>query len=135
MTTNIFVNLSVKDLAKSMDFFKALGFTFNKQFTDETAACMIVSETSYVMLLTEEKFREFTKKPIANAKETTEALIAFSVESRDKVKEMVEKALVQGGVRYNEPKDYGFMYQDAFADLDGHQWEVLYMDPNFVEKQ
>lgn len=130
----IFVNLPIKDLEKTKAFFTGLGFTFNAQFSDDTAVAMVISETIYAMLLTEKKFAEFTKKPIANAKEATEVLLALSCESREKVKEMVEKALALGGTRYSEPKDHGFMYQDAFADLDGHQWEVFYMDPSFVQK-
>jgi predicted lactoylglutathione lyase len=129
MPTKIFVNLPVKDLGKSMDFFKSLGFSFNPQFTDETAACMVVSEDIYVMLLTNEKFKEFTPKEICDATRSTEVLVALSCESRPVVDDFVRKAIGAGGsTTYNDPKDYGFMYAHGFQDLDGHIWEVVYME-------
>jgi uncharacterized protein len=128
MPTKIFVNLPVKDLGKSMDFFKSLGFSFNPQFTDETAACMVVSEDIYVMLLTNEKFKEFTPKEICDATRSTEVLVALSCESRPVVDDFVRKAIGAGGSTYNDPKDYGFMYAHGFQDLDGHIWEVFYME-------
>ncbi len=133
-TRNIFVNLPVKDLKRSMDFFAKLGFGFNPQFTDETAACMVVSPDIYVMLLTEKKFAAFTPKTIADAKNTSEVLVALSSESRDEVDEMVQKAVAGGGSIYADPKDYGFMYQHGFQDPDGHIWELIYMDPNAVQQ-
>ncbi len=135
MTTKIFVNLPVKDLQKSMTFFQHLGFTFNPQFTDETAACMVISESIFAMLLTYPKFQQFTKKEIADATKTTEVLIALDAENRQAVQEMVHKATEAGGSIYAEAQDHGWMYQHSFADLDGHQWEVLYMDINVLPKE
>lgn len=134
MSTKIFVNLPVKNLAASMTFFQHLGFSFNPQFTDETAACMVISDDIFAMLLTEEKFQSFTPKPISNAKQSTEVLIALSCESREAVTAMVEKAVAAGGSTYAEPKDYGFMLQHGFEDLDGHIWEVAYMDPSAINQ-
>src|SRR5262245_61984236 len=130
MATKIFVNLPVKDLKKSIEFFTKLGFTFNAQFTDETATCMIVSEDIYVMLLTHAKFKTFTPKSICDATKSTEVLVCLSWESRKKVDELVRKAVAGGGTTYNEPKDHGFMYQHGFQDLDGHIWELIYMEPS-----
>jgi predicted lactoylglutathione lyase len=133
MATKIFVNLPVKDLKQSIEFFTKLGFRFNQQFTDETATCMIVTDDIFVMLLTEEKFKTFTPKAICDAKKSTEVLVALSYDSRPEVDEMVRKALAAGGSTYNEPQDHGFMYAHGFQDLDGHIWEVFYMDPSFVK--
>jgi uncharacterized protein len=132
MSRKLFVNLPVKDLNKSIAFFTALGFTFNPQFTDETATCMIISEENYAMLLTHEKFASFSPNPISDAKKSTEVIIAMDCGSRDEVTAMTKKAIDAGGTRYSEPKDHGFMLQDGFQDLDGHIWEVFYMDPSFV---
>lgn len=134
MSTKIFVNLPVKNLDASMTFFKHLGFSFNPQFTDETAACMVISDDIFAMLLTEEKFQSFTPKPVSNAKQSTEVLIALSCDSREAVTAMVEKAVAAGGSTYAEPKDYGFMLQHGFEDLDGHIWEVAYMDPSAINQ-
>jgi uncharacterized protein len=128
VSTKIFVNLPVKNLEKSMDFFKALGFSFNPQFTDETAASMIISDDIYAMLLTHQKFKEFTRKEIADATKTTEVLIALSMESRDKVDSFVDKALSSGATKAREPADHGFMFERSFNDLDGHIWEIFHMD-------
>lgn len=128
MPTKLFVNLPVKDLQKSIDFFTKLGFTFNPQFTDEKATCMIISEEAFAMLVTEEFFKTFTKKGIADTTTTTEVINALSAESKEKVNEMIETAVAAGGVEYREPQDHGWMYARSFQDLDGHQWEVLYMD-------
>lgn len=130
MAKQIFVNLPVKDLKKSMGFFTKLGFTFNPQFTDDNAACMIIGENIYSMLLMEKFFKGFTKKEISDAKKTTEVLIAIDAESREKVDELIRKAVAAGGTIYRDPDDHGWMYSHSFADLDGHQWEVLYMDTN-----
>ena len=130
MATKIFVNLPVKDLNKSIEFFTKLGFSFNQQFTDETATCMIVTDDIFVMLLTEEKFKTFTPKEICDTKKYTEALVCLSLENRAKVDEMVRKAVAAGGTTYNEPQDHGFMYGHGFQDLDGHIWELIYMDPS-----
>ena len=135
MATKIFVNLPVKDLPKTKDFFEKLGFKFNPQFTDETGGCMVVSEEAYVMLLTHPKFKEFAPQTIADANKSTEVLVALSCESRGKVDEMVAKAVAGGGRTYSNPKDYGFMYGHGFQDLDGHVWEVFYMDPSAVKPQ
>ena len=112
-----------------MDFFSKLGFTFNLQFTDEKAACLIINDGSiYAMLLTESFFKKFTKKEIADATKTTEVLIALDMDSKEKVDEMVKKAIEAGGSTYADPQDHEWMYQHSFADPDGHQWELLYMD-------
>lgn len=129
MAKQIFVNLPVKSLKKSIDFFTQLGFTFNPQFTDETATCMIVGDNIFVMLLTEEKFKTFTPKQICDATKSTEVLVCISSESREKVDEMVRKAVAAGGTTYREPRDHGFMYEHGFQDLDGHIWEIVFMDP------
>ena len=134
MPTMMFVNLPVKDLNRTVEFFTKLGFKFNPQFTDETATCMIVSETIFVMLLTEAKFQTFTPKAISNAKQSTEVLVSFALESRQAVEEMVQKAVAAGGSTYAEASDYGFMYQHGFEDLDGHIWEFFYMDPNHIDQ-
>ncbi|SER55034.1 hypothetical protein SAMN04487944_10618 [Gracilibacillus ureilyticus] len=128
----IFVNLPVKDLKKSMDFFKKIGFTFNPQFTNESAACMVINEHIYSMLLVEDHFKTFTNKTIINTEKETEAILSLSVTSKEEVDELVEKALQAGGKISSEAKDYGFMYQRGFQDTDGHLWEVLYMDMNAV---
>ena len=134
MPTKIFVNLPVKDLTKSMRFFTKLGFTFNRQFTDETAACMIVGEDIFVMLLTEDKFKTFIPKQICDATKSTEVLLCLSLESREGVNEMVRKAIAAGGTTYNEPQDLGFMYGHGFQDLDGHIWELIYMEPSAIKE-
>ncbi|HTM65880.1 MAG TPA: VOC family protein [Flavipsychrobacter sp.] len=129
MVTKIFVNLPVKDLRKSMEFFSRLGYSFNPQFTDEKAACMVISDGCiYAMLIIEPFFQTFTKKKIADAQTSTEVLIALDAQSREEVNETVKKAVAAGGSVYREPEDHGWMYGHSFADLDGHQWEVLYMD-------
>ena len=134
MATKIFVNLPVKNLSKSIEFFTRLGYTFNPQFTDETAASMIVSEDIYIMLLTEEKFKMFTKKEIADATHSTEAIICLSADSPEKVDEMINKALEAGGTTPNEKQDHGFMYGWGYQDLDGHLWEVVWMDPGAINQ-
>jgi predicted lactoylglutathione lyase len=133
MPDKIFVNLPVKDLNASIAFFTKLGFSFNPQFTDDTATCMVISDSIFAMLLTHPKFQSFTPKPIADAHKSTEVLIALSYESREKVGETIATALANGGTRYAEPKDHGFMLQDGFTDLDGHIWEIFYMDPSYVQ--
>ncbi len=128
----IFVNLPVKDLARSKAFFDSLGFTFNAQFTDDKAACMIVSEEASVMLLTEPFFQTFTKKRISDTSTASEGLFCLSCESRDEVDAMVKKAIESGGSRAMDAQDHGFMYGWSFYDPDGHHWEVMWMDPGFV---
>jgi uncharacterized protein len=134
MATKIFVNLPVKNLELSVAFFSNLGFSFNPQFTDEKATCMIIGENIFAMLLAEPFFKTFTKKDIADAHKTTEVLIALDAASRDEVKDIVKKAIDAGGSSYMEPQDHGWMYQHSFADLDGHQWEILYMDESAIPK-
>lgn len=132
MATKIFVNLPVKDLNQSVEFFKKLGFNFNPEFTDDTATCMIVSQDIFVMLLTHDKFKSFTPKAICDATKSTEVLVCLSSESRVAVDDMVSKAVAAGGTTYKEPQDYGFMYGHGFQDLDGHIWELMYMEPSAV---
>jgi predicted lactoylglutathione lyase len=132
---NIFINLPVKDLKKSMEFFTKIGFEFNMQFTDDNAACLVISDKIFVMLLVESFFQTFTKKEIADATKTTEALICLSASSRESVDEIVNKALAAGGTPSNDPMDQGFMYGWSFQDLDGHMWEVAYMDMSAVPQE
>lgn len=132
MATQIFVNLPVKDLNRSKAFFTQLGYTFNQQFTDEKAACMIISDTIYVMLLIEPFFQTFTKKEIADARKTVECSIALSADSKEAVNEMVDKVIAAGATVPNDASDHGFMYQHSFEDLDGHHWEYIWMDPNGI---
>ena len=133
MTTGIFVNLPVKDLTKTIDFFTKLGFRFNPQFTDENATCMIVGEDIFVMLLVEKFFRTFTKKEICDASKNTEVIVALSVESREKVDQIVNKAIESGGRESREPQDHGWMYGRSFEDINGHIWEIIYMDESAVK--
>lgn len=132
MATKIFVNLPVKDLQKSMDFFSKLGYSFNPKFTNEKAACMVISEDIYSMLLTEAFFQGFTPKTVTDAQKGTEVLLALSADSRQAVDELVNKALAAGGTEVREPQDHGFMYARSFNDLDGHIWEIFWMDPDAV---
>jgi hypothetical protein len=134
MATKIFVNLPVKDLNKSIEFFTKLGFSFNPQFTDEQATCMIIGENIFAMLMVEERFKDFTKKEICDAKKSTEVLIALDAESREKVDEIIKKAVAAGGSTYVEPQDHGWMYIHSFADPDGHQWEIAYMDESALNQ-
>ncbi len=134
MSTKIFVNLPVKDLNKSMTFFKSLGWSFNPQFTDDTATCMVISDDIFAMLLTHEKFKQFTDKKIADGG-SVEALIALGVGSKDEVNRIADAALKAGGKEAKPPQDYGFMQLRSFLDLDGHHWEILYMDPAHVQAQ
>ncbi|MEV8551021.1 VOC family protein [Streptomyces glaucescens] len=129
----IFVNLPVADLDASKKFFTELGYSINPQFSDETAASVVISDTIIAMLLTKEKYAQFTKKEIADATRTSEVLIALSAPSREKVDELVDKALAAGGTTAGETQDLGFMYGRSFDDLDGHTWEVVWMDPAAVE--
>ena len=129
MAAKIFVNLPVKNLNKSVELFSQLGFTFDPQFTDETATCMIVAEDIYVMLLTEEKFKTFIPKKLCDATKSTEVVVCLSCESRAEVDEMVRKAIAAGGTTYNDAQDYGFMYGHGFQDLDGHIWELIFIEP------
>ncbi len=129
----IFVNLCVTDVAASKKFFTELGYTINEQFSDDTTASVVISETIVVMVHTKEKYLQFTKKEVADSTKTSEVLIALSAESREKVDELVEKAVAAGGSVSGETQDHGFMYGRAFDDLDGHTFEVVWMDPSAVQ--
>jgi uncharacterized protein len=133
MPKKIFVNLPINNLKQSVAFFTQLGFTFNAQFTNETSTCMIISDDIFVMLLEHERFKDFTPKAIADATQTTEVILALSVDARAEVEEIIKKAVAAGGSTYKEPMDHGFMYQHGFQDLDGHIWEVFFMDPSHVQ--
>ena len=128
----IFVNMPVQKLSRSVEFFTKLGFKFNPQFTDETSTCMIVSEHIYVMLLEHERFASFVKKPIAGP-DTVEAIFSFACESREQVKEISERAFELGARKVDDPSDLGFMYSWGFEDLDGHLWDLFWMDPAHVQ--
>ena len=132
MSTSIFVNIPVADLAASKAFFEKLGFSFNAQFTDDTAACMVIDETIFFMLLTKPKFAEFTALPIVDARLGTQALYGVSRDSRADVDKVADAALAAGGSEPRPAQDHGFMYSRAIADLDGHIWEWIWMDPGFV---
>ncbi len=133
MPFKIFVNLPVADLEKSKTFFKSLGFNFNAQFTDETAASMVISDDIYAMLLTHEKYKMFTDKTIVDARQSSEVLTALSVDSKEKVDEILNKALAAGGTQTRPAQDHGFMYGRSFDDPDGHTWEIFWMDPSSVK--
>ena len=132
MSTKVFINLPVRDLKKSMTFFGALGFTFNPQFTDDNAACMVISEHNYAMLLTHDYFKTFATKPISDAHKATEVLIALGLDSKAAVDVMVDKAMKAGGKEPKPMQDHGFMVVRTFEDLDGHTWEIMWMDPSGV---
>lgn len=127
MPTTMLVNLPVKDLATSVAFFTGLGFTPDPQMTDDNAACMVVSEQIYVMLLVETFFKTFTRKDLVDATQGTEAIVCLGVDSRERVDELADTALTTGGTASNEPMEYGFMYGRSFQDPDGHLWEVVHM--------
>lgn len=133
MSKSIFVNLPVKDLQKSMAFFAALGWSHNPQFTDETAASIVVSDTIYLMLLTHDKYRQFTEKAIADPRKTSQVIVAFSADTPDDVNRIADAALKAGATEPKPPQDHGFMQLRTFEDLDGHHWEVFWMDPSFVK--
>lgn len=132
MPTQIFVNLPVKDLNRSIAFFTKLGYTFNPNFTDENATCMIIEDPIFVMLVTEPFFRNFTKEEISDATKYTESIVALSVESREKVDELVKIAVATGATAPNPKQDHGWMYGHGFKDLDGHLWEVFYADESAI---
>ncbi|MET0362267.1 MAG: VOC family protein [Sphingobium sp.] len=128
MSTMLFVNVPVADLQASMAYYKAQGFDHNPQFTDDTAACIVISDTIYVMVLTHEKFAQFSSKPIPDSKTETGALYALSRDSREAVDQIAEAGIKAGGTETRDVMDYGFMYSRAVADLDGHTWEYVWMD-------
>jgi uncharacterized protein len=133
MTTKIFVNLPVKDLQKSMAFFTSLGYTFNRQFTNENGACLVISDDIYAMLLTEKFFKTFMKKEIANTTKSIEVINAIMLDNRVAVDELAEKAFKAGASKLRDPEDVEFMYGRSFIDLDGHHWEIGWMDPAHVQ--
>jgi predicted lactoylglutathione lyase len=136
MAKQIFVNLPVRDLPKSKAFYEAIGFTNNPQFSDDTAACMVLSDAIYVMLLTHAKWASFTKKPIADARETAEVSLALTCDSRADVDALVAAGAARGGrADANPPQDLGFMYQRSIEDLDGHNWEPFFMDMSKFPQQ
>ncbi|PWB26502.1 VOC family protein [Flavobacterium sp. HTF] len=132
MKTKIFLNLAVKDLKRSITFFTELGFSFNQKFTNDKGTCLIIGENINVMLLVEEFYQTFTDKQICDSATTSEVLISISVETRQQVDEMIEKAVKAGGTNYREAKDYGWMYQRTFLDLEGHHWEIFCMDESQI---
>lgn len=134
MATKIYVNLPVKDLQRSVRFFQAMGFGFRPQLSDESTACMAISDDIFAVLLTEAKFRDVVRRPVADTARMTEVLTCLSVESRTRVNQLVDRALAQGGREMREPEDHGFMFGRSFSDLDGHIWEVIYMDPNALDQ-
>ena len=134
MITKLFVNLPIKDLNKTVEFFTKLGFTFNPQFTDENATCMIVGKDIFVMLLVEKFFKTFTKKEISDTTKNTEAIVALSAQSREEVDQVMEKVLGAGGREARDPQDHGWMYGRSFQDIDGHIWEIIYMDESAIKK-
>jgi predicted lactoylglutathione lyase len=134
MSRLLFLNLPVADLGASREFFGRLGFEFDERFCDEGAACMVVSERAYVMLLRRNRFAEFVTKPLADASEATALTVAVSAENREAVDTFAEAALAAGASPAKSPQDYGFMYGRSFHDLDGHLWEVMWMDPVAAEK-
>jgi uncharacterized protein len=127
MNRQVFIVLPAADPAKSMSFFKELGFDHNPEFTGDTAACIVISDTIYAMFVEHAKFTSFTPKSICDTKTSTEVLLTLSCSSREEVDQMVAKALSAGGSVHGEPDDYGFMYQHGFSDPDGHQWGLSYM--------
>ncbi|NGN67302.1 VOC family protein [Streptomyces sp. A7024] len=133
MATSIFVNLPVKDLSRSIAFFEALGYEFNKQFTDDNAACLVIDENIFAMLLTEQFFKGFTQQEIADTAAVNEALIALSADSREAVDTLVDKALAAGGKAHGDATDEGFMYGRGFTDPDGHVWNIMWMDQSAIE--
>lgn len=135
MARKLFVNLAVKDLERSVEFFTRLGFTFNPDFTDETATCMIIGEDAYAMLLVEERFKDFAKNDLADPTDRTEAILAVTVDSREEVDDLAETALESGGSPAAEPMDQDFMYSRSFRDPDGHHWELFWMDMSQVPEE
>ncbi len=135
MAKQIFVNLPVKNLNKTIEFFTKLGFKFKPQFTDENATCMIIGKNIFAMLLVEKFFKRFTKKKIYDTEKSTGAILALSVESRKKVDEMIKKVIAAGGKETRKAEDYGWMYGRAFEDINGHLWEVFYMDESKMPEE
>lgn len=135
MIRQLFVNLPIRDMARSRAFFSALGFSFNPRFSNDQGACLVINDSISAMLLVEPFFQGFTRLPVVDARQATEVLLALSCDSREEVSAFVAKAVAAGATTPNEPKDMGFMVQHGFADLDGHQWEVFWMDENAAPAQ
>jgi uncharacterized protein len=135
MATQIYINLPVTDLKRSMDFFSKLGFTFNPQFTNDEAACMVIGNDIYVMLLVQNFFKSFIKKEICDSQKSSEVILALSAESKQHVDDLVSKASSAGGTIPTEKQDQGWMYSHGFQDLDGHLWETVYMDPSAIKQK
>jgi uncharacterized protein len=135
MSQKIFVNLPVKDLKRSIEFFSRFGYNFNQQFADETATCMVISDHIYVMLLTEEKFKQIMPKDIVDSDKSTVVITCLSAESKDQVNEIVEKAIKAGATKVRDPEDFGFMFHRSFNDIDGHIWNYMWMDEKHVKAQ
>ncbi|MBZ4036881.1 glyoxalase/bleomycin resistance/extradiol dioxygenase family protein [Flavobacterium sp. 17A] len=135
MATNIFLNLAVKDLKRAISFYNELGFPTNPKFTNEQGACIVIDKNIYVMILVEEFYKTFTPKQICDTKTASEVLISISLDSRELVDEMLDKAVKAGGTDYIPAKDYGWMYQRTFLDLDGHHWEVFFMDESQIPSE
>lgn len=131
MAKRLFVNLPIKEVKRTRHFFESLGFEFNPQFSDNKALCLILGENFFGMLLEDEYFKTFIKKPISNAKEDTEVLLLLQLDTKEEVHRMVDKAIELGAHEYNPPSDNGFMFQRVFEDLDGHQWEIAWMDESY----
>jgi predicted lactoylglutathione lyase len=135
MSRNTFINLPVKDLAKTTEFFSKVGFSFNQEFTDENATCMIISDETYAMLLVEPFFKGFIQQNITDTSKSREVIVGLSAESREEVDDRVDKALAAGGQTLGEAQDDGFMYMRGFRDLDGHQWSFIHMDMSAIPEQ
>jgi len=135
MINQIFVNLPVKDLNKTIDFFTKVGFKFNPKFTDENATCMIIGENIFAMLLVEKYFKTFIKKEITDTNKSTETILALSTTSNEKVDNIMKKVISAGGLEPREPQDYGWMYSRSFQDIDGHLWEIFFMDESKMPKE
>jgi uncharacterized protein len=134
LTAKLFANLPVKDLDKTIKFFTHLGFTFNPQFTDENATCMNIGNDSFVMLLVEKFFKKFINKEICDTTKYTEVILALSANNREQVDNMITKAIEAGGKEYMKSQDYGWMYHRSFEDINGHIWELVYMDESLIPK-
>ena len=132
MSSKIFVNLPVKDLTKSIEFFKALGYSFNPQFTNDDAGCLVVNDHIFIMLVTQDYYKTFMDKELADTTKTNEAIMALSFESKDEVDKIADKAIAAGAKKSKDPSDQGFMYTRSFEDLDGHLWEMFWMDPSAI---
>ncbi len=135
MSIKMFVNVPIRTLSESVRFWGALGFTFDPQFNSETTTCMIVSEDNYVMLLEDADFRSFTDRSITDPKTSIEVIVGLALDSREAVDAMMTQVLANGGSEYAEARDMGFMYQRAFVDIDGHHWELFWMNPDYVNEE